>query len=147
MSAEQYRRSKSVLVVVYTDSADVLLLKRSRPFTFWQSITGSLHSGEEPAEAARRELREETGLTDEGCLTDGHRSRHFEIDPRWRNRYQPGVTRNKEFEWRYRLTARTNVQINEAEHSAYRWYPIDEAIEQVWSWTNKEALMRLRVAL
>ncbi|RLA27835.1 MAG: dihydroneopterin triphosphate diphosphatase, partial [Gammaproteobacteria bacterium] len=31
------RRPESILVVVYTDNADILLLKRSQPFAFWQS--------------------------------------------------------------------------------------------------------------
>ena len=61
----EHRRPLSVLVIVYTKQGEVLLLRRSRPFDFWQSVTGSLQPGESHAEAAERELREETGLS--GC--------------------------------------------------------------------------------
>ncbi|SVD12149.1 uncharacterized protein METZ01_LOCUS365003, partial [marine metagenome] len=42
------------------------MLKRINPFSFWQSVTGSLDAGERHADAAKRELVEETGLTDQG---------------------------------------------------------------------------------
>lgn len=147
MSREHYRRPLSVLVVVYTDAADILLLRRSQPFSFWQSVTGSLNCGEQPADAAVRELWEETGLTDEGQLSYSDISRRFTIDPRWRDRYAADVTENEEFEWRYRLPLRRDIHIAAGEHTAYRWCQIDEAIESVWSWTNKEALQLLRQEL
>lgn len=136
-----------MLVVVYSDDASVLLLKRRSPFEFWQSVTGSVDRGEQPGEAARRELMEETGLAAEGELTDSGISRAFTIDPRWRDRYPPGVTENIEHEWRYRLPRALDIRIDPQEHSAYRWMPIGEAIEAVWSWTNREALEVLRKAV
>jgi dATP pyrophosphohydrolase len=138
------RRPVSVLVVVYTDNAEVLLLRRHSPFEFWQSVTGSLDAHELPADAARRELIEETGLENKGELTDTGVSRQFTIDPRWRDRYPPDVTENTEHEWRLRLPTTMEIQINQDEHSAYRWMPIDAAIDVVWSWTNREALQDLR---
>lgn len=136
-----------MLVVVYTSDADVLLLQRRQPFEFWQSVTGSLHERESHADAAKRELLEETGLTEEGDLYFADTRRQFEIDPRWRDRYPEGVTRNDEYEWRYRLETRPDIRLQEEEHSAYRWSPIDEAIESVWSWTNRDALRELQKSL
>lgn len=121
-----------------------MLLKRVTPFAFWQSVTGSLDAHEAPAAAAARELLEETGLRDEGQLLDTGVSRVFEIDPRWRHRFPPGVTENLEHEWRYRLDAPVDIVADPAEHSEWRWLPIDEAIDSVWSWTNREALEALR---
>lgn len=140
-----FRRPESVLVVVYTSNADVLLLKRREPFSFWQSITGSLQPGEEHVAAAARELFEETGLV--GELVSAETSREFEIDPRWLHKYPPGVSKNVEYEWRLLLPARCEIVLCEREHSEYRWVPIEEAIEKVWSWTNKEALESLRKQL
>lgn len=141
------RRPESVLVLVYTPDADVLLLKRVAPFEFWQSVTGSLDPGEVPADTARRELEEETGLLNEGTLIDTGVERTFRIDPRWLNRYPPGVTENREYEWRFRVDERVRIRIDETEHSEYRWFGIDDAIEHVWSWTNREALEALRLEL
>lgn len=142
-SAPGYRRPLSVLVVVYSTDGQVLLLRRSRPFDFWQSVTGSLQAGESHADAAVRELHEETGLS--GCsLRFSGNERRFTIDPRWRHRYAPGVTENTEFEWRCALAAPATIRLNAREHSEYCWLPFAAAIERVWSWTNRDALTALR---
>ena len=142
-----YRRPDSVLVVVFTDDGDVLLLKRSQPFEFWQSVTGSLRYGESHAAAARRELTEETGLTDEGTLIFTGVSRQFAIDPRWRRRFAPGIVENVEYEYLYRLTERVAILLSDDEHSDNEWLPVGEAVDRVWSWTNKAALQQLAVIL
>ena len=139
-----FRRPESVLVVVYTDQAEVLLLKRRAPFSFWQSVTGTLDDNESHAHASRRELREETGLTSEGEMIDSRRSRQFEIDPRWRDRYAPDDCCNTEHEYRYRLSLPVRIQLDDAEHSDYQWVDMAAAIDTVWSWANKEALQQLR---
>ena len=140
-----HRRPVSVLVVVHTDDHEVLLLRRSKPFDFWQSVTGSLNADESHADAAARELFEETGLSDEGVLACAGVSRQFAIDPRWRDRFEPGVVENVEFEWRYRLPGKLDIVLDTAEHSESCWLPVDEAIEKVWSWTNKDALRMLKI--
>jgi dATP pyrophosphohydrolase len=140
-----FRRPESVLVVVYSDDGQTLLLHRRRPFEFWQSVTGSLLTGETHEEAARRELKEETGLGPEGQLEYTGVSRQFAIDPRWRNRFALGIVENVEFEWRYRLSEVADITLEADEHSAYRWLPLGEASAAVWSWTNREALWNLAI--
>ena len=81
MDRPNFRRPVSVLIVVHTAAGDVLLLRRAQPFEFWQSVTGSLGEGELHADAAARELAEETGLTNEGQLIYSGLSRQFVIDP------------------------------------------------------------------
>jgi dATP pyrophosphohydrolase len=147
VSARNFRRPVSVLVVVHADDAQVLLLRRRQPYDFWQSVTGSLKDDETHADAAARELMEETGLTDEGRLSHSGISRKFMIDPRWRDSFPPGVIENVEFEWFYRLSAVKDIELDNEEHSDYRWLPIDSAIETVWSWTNRAALQRLKAEL
>ncbi|MDH4124461.1 MAG: dihydroneopterin triphosphate diphosphatase [Gammaproteobacteria bacterium] len=144
MSATEFRTPVSVLVVIYSDDGQALLLRRVKPFEFWQSVTGSLRTGESHAEAAGRELFEETGLCDAGRLCYSGVSRQFVIDPRWRHKFAPGVVENVEFEWHYRLPAPTNIRICNSEHSEYCWLPIAAAAQRVWSWTNRDALVNLR---
>ena len=124
----------------------VLLLKRHQPFDFWQSVTGSLDHDETADAAARRELVEETGFTDQGELIATGVTRRFVIDPRWRDRYAPGVTENEEHEYHYRLDEQLAVTLCEEEHSDHRWLPLSAAIDAVWSWTNRQALEALRDA-
>ena len=139
-----FRRPESVLVVVFADDGHVLLLHRKSPFEFWQSVTGSLQPGETHRQAALRELREETGFTDEGRLEYTGVSRTFAIDPRWRDRFAPGTVENVEYEFQYRLSATQPVTLSDDEHSAFAWLKLETAIERVWSWTNRDALCNLR---
>ena len=114
------RRPESILLIVYTDDLDILLLRRIAPFDFWQSVTGSLDPGESPRDATVRELREETGIEATDAIVDTGTSRTFTIDPRWIHRYPGGVTRNVEYEWRLRLPAARDITIDPDEHSEYR---------------------------
>jgi dATP pyrophosphohydrolase len=142
--ATDFRRPVSVLVVIHSDDGKALLLRRVPPFDFWQSVTGSLQAGESHADTARRELFEETGLRDEGVLEYSGVSRQFVIDPRWRHKFAPGVVENVEFEWRFRLPAPVDISMSNDEHCEYCWLPIAAAAQQVWSWTNRDALAALR---
>lgn len=141
-AASRYKRPESVLVVVYTRALECLLLERTLPRGFWQSVTGSLRWGETPAECAARELREETGLEAAG-LVDAQVERAFPILPEWQARYAPGTASNREHRWYLELAERLPVQVNPREHAAYEWLPVREAIARVASWTNREALEAL----
>ena len=138
-----FKRPESVLVVVHTPALECLLLERVEPRGFWQSVTGSLHWDETPAECAARELAEETGLAAFG-LRDAHVSRSFPILPAWRSRFAPGVESNLEHLWYLEVPEVRPVAIAPREHAAYLWLPLDGAIEKVASWTNREALQRLK---
>jgi len=128
-------------VVVFTRDGEVLLLKRGDHPDFWQSVTGSLEWGENAAAAARRELREETGLEPGEGLVDRQRSRTFEILEVWRHRFAPGVRYNLEHWFSLELPARQPVSIDHREHTAFAWKPRLDAAARVWSWTNREAIL------
>ena len=134
-----YRRPESVLVVIHS-GREVLLLHRVAPFSFWQSVTGSLEEGESPREAAIREVFEETGLSVGAELIDAGVTRSFIIDPRWRDRYAPGVTENIEYGFRLALPETQAICCDRSEHDAFEWVALDEAIARVWSNTNQAAL-------
>ena len=138
---DRYRRPESVLVVVYAEDGQVLLLERADRPGYWQSVTGSLEWGESAASAARRELAEETGIDAEPVAAGV--SRRFEIFAHWRDRYAPGTVWNLEHEYRLRLAEPFPVRLNPDEHLRHCWLPAEEAARQVFSWTNREAIEAL----
>lgn len=140
-----YKHPESVLILIHTQDQVLLLQRKDNP-DFWQSVTGSLETGETRRQAAERELAEETGIMlDEGVqLTETGRRVRFEIYPHWRHRYRPGVTHNWEYEFYVSLSAPQKVVLTE--HLAQRWLPFAEAKEQASSWTNKLAIERLIAA-
>lgn len=143
--SQPYKRPESVLVVVYTRTGEVLLLRRADGPDYWQSVTGSMHWGDEqPLATAVRELREETGITvSPEALRDWRQSNRFEIFPEWRHKYAPGTRENTEHIFSLELPDEVAVTLTPAEHTAYRWLPFAEAAACVFSWTNREAIEAL----
>jgi dATP pyrophosphohydrolase len=135
----------SVLVVVHTAALEVLLLERAGRPGYWQSVTGSLDRLDEPvAEAARRELLEETGIDPAaGRLEAWHVVNVFEIFAQWRQRFAPGTTHNTEHVFGFRLPSRLPVATDEREHTAHAWLPWRAAAEQCFSWSNQDAIRML----
>ncbi len=146
MTGEQrYKRPESVLVVVYTRDGKVLLLRRADHPEFWQSITGSMEWDDaSPVATAARELREETGIDVlPERLHDWQITQRYQLFPQWRHKYAPGVSENTEHFFSLELPAETVIRVSPGEHSEYRWVAFDEAVAQVFSWTNRDALQRL----
>jgi dATP pyrophosphohydrolase len=136
---------ESVLVVIHTPELQVLLLERADHPGFWQSVTGSRDSADEPlAATCRREVLEETGIdAAHGVLEDWGVRNRYEIYPQWRHRYPEGVTHNTEFVFGLRMPGAVPVRIAPREHLRYRWLPWEEAAGQCFSMSNVEAIRQL----
>lgn len=139
----RYKVPESVLVVIHTPALRVLMLERADRPGFWQSVTGSLDTPDEPlGVTARREVFEETGI-DGGELLDWQLSNIYEIYPVWRHRYAPGVTHNTEHVFGLTLPSEMAVKLAPREHLQYRWLPWREAADLCFSPSNAEAVLQL----
>ncbi|EGV19721.1 dihydroneopterin triphosphate diphosphatase [Thiocapsa marina] len=143
MSDETRKRAQSVLVVICTRGGEFLLLKRTRPAGFWQSVTGSLALGESPRHAAAREVFEETGLRVGGALIDLRHSNLFPIIQAWRKRYAPNVCFNREYWFALVLETRRFIRLDPREHTEYRWLSAHPALALATSRTNRDAIRGL----
>ena len=138
-----FKIPRSVLVVIHTTALDVLLIERADRPGYWQSVTGSLDREDEPlAQAARREVAEETGITG-GTLQDWQQTNVYEIYATWRHRYAPGVTHNTEQAFGLCLPQRVPVRLNPREHLAHQWLPWAEAADLCFSPSNAAAIRHL----
>ena len=142
-----FKIPESVLVVIHTPELDVLLIERADHPGYWQSVTGSLDREDEPwAEAAKREVLEETGI-DVGAvggeLRDWNLANVYEIYPHWRHRYAPGVTHNTEHVFGLTVPARLPVKLAPREHLNFTWLPWGEAADRCFSPSNAEAILQL----
>jgi len=143
----RWKIPESVLVVIHTPALDVLLIERADAPGYWQSVTGSKDApGESFLATAVREVREETGIDAlaAGCrLTDWALENVYDIYPRWRHRYAPGVTRNTEHLFGLCVPAGTPVTLSPREHIAWQWLPWQAAAEACFSPSNAEACLLL----
>lgn len=140
-----YKLPVSVLVVVHTAELEVLLLERSLRPGYWQSVTGSLDSPNEPLEsAAAREVVEETGIDpSRGRLARCNVVNSFEIYAQWRHRFAPGTVYNTEHVFSLALPERPAVRLSPREHVAYEWLAWGRAAAKCFSWSNRDAIHML----
>jgi dATP pyrophosphohydrolase len=140
----------SVLVVIHSPDRQVLLIERADKPGFWQSVTGSKDSLDEPlAVTCVREVEEETGIVvgsaavPRSALRDWGLRNVYEIYPVWRHRYAPGVTHNTEHVFGLTVPPDTPVRLNRREHLRFGWWPWREAADRCFSPSNAEAILQL----
>jgi dihydroneopterin triphosphate diphosphatase len=141
---QPYKTPVSALVLIYTPELQILLLERADKAGYWQSVTGSIEGDETPAQAAVREVQEETGLNALAYdFQDWQTSNIYQIYPHWRHRYAPGVVENTEHLFGLCVPAALAVTLAADEHVRYEWLDWRDAAKKVFSWTNVEALKKL----
>lgn len=135
----------SVLVVIHTPALEVLLLERASRPGFWQSVTGSLDWPDEPLRAAaRREVREETGIdAPPERLQRWPLAYTFEVYPEWRHRFVSGTVHNTEHVFSLEVPLPGPVTLAPGEHTASLWLPWQEAAAKCFSWSNRDAIRML----
>jgi len=145
MSEGAYKIPRSVLVVIHTRDLLVLLMERVPWPGFWQSVTGSVDSEDEPLrDTAVREVGEETGLDASRYeLSDWGIDNRYEIFKQWRSRYAPGVTHNEERVFGLQLPQPLPIEVAPTEHYGYVWLPWREAADKCFSWSNRDAILQL----
>jgi len=151
--SQHYKIPESVLVVIYTADLDVLLIERADKSGYWQSVTGSKDTLDEPLmETAVREVAEETGIVVDDRkpssiprknLRDWYLSNIYEIYPVWRYRYAPGITHNTEHVFGLLVPNDIPITLSPREHVQYQWLPYREAADQCFSPSNAEAILQL----
>ena len=139
-----FKIPQSVLVVIYTSSGQVLLIRRADAGT-WQSVTGSKDQAEESWTAtAVREVQEETGLSVQPAyLQDWGIANVYEIYPAWRHRYAPDVTHNTEHVFGLCIPSALPVRLSPLEHTAWQWLEWRAAADLCFSASNAEAILHL----
>jgi len=144
--SKPYKIPQSVLVVIYTPSGQVLLIRRADAGT-WQSVTGSKDFvNEDWADTAVREVHEETGIDarhPQCQLQDWQLENVYDIYPAWRWRYHPEVSRNTERVFGLQVPEPAPVTLSPAEHTDWQWLHWQAAADQCFSASNAEAILML----
>jgi dATP pyrophosphohydrolase len=128
----------------------VLIYDRPHHPGYWQSVTGSKDTADEPLEqTCMREVAEETGIAIGSADVPLAALRHwglrnvYEIYPVWRHRYAEGVTHNVEHVFGLTVARPLPVTLNPREHLAHAWLPWREAADRCFSPSNAEAILQL----
>ena len=142
-------RRLSAGVVVLRDTVEGPRYLLLRAYKHWDFPKGMVEVDEAPLDAARREVAEETGIaigTESvplSALRDCELVNVYEIYPRWRARYAPGVTHNTEHVFALEVPAGTRVTLAPREHVALQWLPWRAAADACFSPSNAEAILHL----
>jgi dATP pyrophosphohydrolase len=140
------RREALVFFFRTGESDDEVLILHRAPDDggYWHAVAGALEDGETAAEAAVREGREETGFNAQGQLLElGRRHAYPPTDEAERRKVWCVDQECVPIEsFAVRVPAGWEPRLN-AEHDAYRWCHIDDALALLYWPDAKDALSAL----
>jgi len=140
------RQPFSVLVVIYKQNKDCLLIQRADDANFWQSVTGGIDEGEKPLKTAHRELLEETGIDASAlglAIRDHQKTNQYTIRESWRHRYHANALINTEHVFSICVPDDISIRLDPCEHTDYMWLSQQQAAEKAWSPSNRDEILAL----
>lgn len=135
MAEEVYFRAGVGMLVVDMDGL-VLAAERSGLPGAWQAPQGGLQSGEDPIDAVRRELAEETGIqwSDVSIIAEYPEWLAYELPPDARSEK---TGRGQVHKWFLLRHHGANIDLDlfsqlHPEFDRWTWMPIHELVERAW---------------
>ncbi len=129
------------------DSYQYLMLFRHMTLpNFWQPVSGGVEDGESIEQTARREMREETGLTDY-ILRDPNYWRSYEVPKHWFAVHGWeiwDITHNVAKIFIAEIPFDAVITMDPNEHNQMRWCSFEEAMAMLYWEGDKKALVRVR---
>ena len=125
-------KEKSAGAVVFIANKEIKYLLLHYEAGHWEFPRGNIEKGEEYSDTIKREVREETGIT-EIFFIEG-----FKEKSEWFFKRE-GKTVHKEVVYYLAETKQENITLS-FEHQGFAWLPYQEAIKQVTFKNAKEIL-------
>jgi 8-oxo-dGTP pyrophosphatase MutT (NUDIX family) len=114
---------------------EFLILKRPESHgNIWQPITGHIEKGEKPLEAAKREVKEETGIDNISRIVDPEVSYEFTSDNK---------KNYKEYLFGFEVPQTIEEITISDEHVNYSWLNAETSRQMIHWQNNKEGLDKL----
>ena len=130
-------RTLSAGVVVLQRGEEVWRVLLLRVYNYWDCPKGVVEPGEDPLAAARREVREETGI---GALDFHWGEDYFETAPYSNNKIARYYLAGTEH---FEVKLPVNPALGRAEHHEFRWVKFEDAaklvlprIAEVFDWAR-----------
>ena len=137
------RIPREVIIAVRRGTEFLVLHRAPQCGAFWHLVAGGEEPGESAAEAATRELLEETGLDAAGTLVDLERTFAYPLagEPDYvRERFDPAVAEVVVTCFAAEVPSLWEPTLNE-EHDDYRWCGLEQA-EALLYWPEPRELLR-----